>query len=291
MAAPLQGSGFLIANDRLTDAAFLLIQPSVSKTVPVGGIAMGSQTVLVWDPSMYVGAQIIVGTVQSSDVEVVTITATVPGVSFTAVFTNPHLVGEPIYGATFPVRNPTDQLFTQSEMLANLSTAQNDLLTDIPLLYFVADITVPPMAERTLLPSDCQFPVRVAYNQYPLKETSKVNLDGTNFLWTQQGLSEPTNYFRDKVPLQNIGIWPRAGNTTPLEVVYATRGPQVLNLADGFAVPDPITIYILYRTMAFAFSKDGEMRNPALAKYFQSRYDLGVKALKMYLDILNDPLA
>src|ERR1700733_7327151 len=166
MASPVIGAGFLLVNDRLTDAAFVLIQPSVNTVVPAGGIAIGAQVVGAWDPSMYVGAQIVVGFAGSADLEVVTITAVIPGTSFSAVFQNAHVAGEPIQGATFPVRSPSDQLFTQTEMLGYISTALNDFLTDVPLLYEIADIIVAPTQPSTPLPSDCQFPVRVAYNAY-----------------------------------------------------------------------------------------------------------------------------
>lgn len=288
MAAPVPGAGFLLVADRLSDAAYVLIQPSVNTSFPVGGIAAGSQLVGAWDPSMYVGAQIVAGAPGNVDIEVVTITAVNPGVSFTATFANSHVAGEPLFGPTFPVRNPVDQLFTQAEMLGYLSTALNDFLTDVPLLYEVADIDVGPTQQYTALPSDSQFPVRVAYAGYPLRETSQDNLSSYNWAWTQQGLSEPVVYFRDKIPLQTVGIHPRAGNTVPLEVVYAQRGAQTLGLADGFPIPDPFTLYPLYRCLSFAFSKDGEMRNPGLAKLFDQRYQLGVKVSKMFLDAMQD---
>ena len=37
---------------------------------------------------------------------------------------------------------------------------------------------------------------------------------------------EPAEYFRDKIPIQNVGIWPRMGNMVNLEVVYAQRQAQ-----------------------------------------------------------------
>jgi hypothetical protein len=79
------------------------------------------------------------------------------------------------------------------------------------------------------------------------------------------------------------------GNTVDLEVVYAQRQAQTMGWGDGFLVPDCLTQYILYRTLSFAFSKDGEARNPGLAKYFASRYQFGVKVCKMLIDIINDP--
>ena len=59
--------------------------------------------------------------------------------------------------------------------------------------------------------------------------------------------------------------------------------------ADGFLVPDPITVAILQRTLSFAYSKSGEGQNPGLAKYWAARYQTSVKVAKMLLDIINDP--
>lgn len=293
--APVAGVGYLCANDILTDCAFYLFQPSVNTTVPAIGISTGSQIVAVWDSAMYVGAQLVVGSIGSSDVEVVTITATTPGTSFTATFANPHTAGEPITGATFPVRQGEDAvpMFTQAEMLAYLSAAVNDFLTEVPLVYNVNEaVTVGPSQQNTALPADCMFPVRAAYNPgsglYPLRETSQSNLDSIDQNWSQAGVSTPQAYFRDKIPTQNIGIWPRAMNSVTLEVVYAQRQAQTLGLADGFLLPDPFLTYVLCRTLEFAFSKDGEMRSPALAKYFGQRYATGVKVATMVLDSVND---
>ena len=65
---------------------------------------VGLAAVPVWDRSMYIGAEILVG-VLGGDLEVVEVTAVNPGVSFTAVFVNPHVAGERLYGATFPVQS------------------------------------------------------------------------------------------------------------------------------------------------------------------------------------------
>jgi len=226
--------------------------------------------------------------VTGGNLEVVTVTGVNVGVSFTATFTNAHAAGEWINGATFPVRYPTDPLFNQAEMLSYISTATNDFLTDVPLAYNLADLTVTPSAQNTALPADSLFPVRIAYESYPLRETSQSNLDGMYPQWNQQGMSQPRSYYRDKIPIQNVGIWPRMGNTVNLECVYAQRQAATLGWGDGFIVPDCFTQYILYRTLSFAFSKDGESRNPGLAKYFAGRYQMSVKIARMVLDVVND---
>lgn len=292
--AALRGVGFLIVEHLLEDVSFALFQPYVNTTVPAGGIAVGTQTVAVYDPSMYAGAQLAVGEI-ANNIEVVTISAVIVGVSFTATFVNTHLSGEPILGATFPIRQTSDPLFTQGEVIQYLSTAVNDLLTDCPLVYAVNDaITVSPSEQNTALPVDCMYPVRVAYQTatgfYPLRESSQSNLDSMNYRWSQAAMSSPRSYFRDKVPFQNIGIWPRQGNTTGLEIIYAQRQTtSELNLADGFLLPDPFLVGVLYKTLSYAYSKDGESRNPALARYFQQRYEFFVKLCRMFLESIQDP--
>lgn len=288
MAQPTQGAGFLLVADILSDVSFSLIQNPVNTVAPASGIAKGSTTVLAYDPGMYVGAQVLVGAT-GLDLEVVTITAVVPGVSFTATFALPHAAGVPIYGPTFPVRQPTDPLFTQAEMLAYISTALSDFLTEVPLIYTVSNaVTVQYTTQNTQLPADSMFPVRIAVFGYPLRETSIPNLEAYDFRYNVQAAQKPLAYFRNDNPLQSFGVWPRINNDCPVEIVYAARSAQTLGLADSFPIPDSFVPIVKYRTLSFAFSKDGEARSPALAKFWQSRYDFGVKVAKMVLGVIED---
>jgi hypothetical protein len=298
MATAVAGAGFLILEDLAEDVSLSLFQPFVSVTVPAGGIAVGSQTVAVWDPSMYVGAQLVVGAVGGLDIEAVTITATTPGTSFTATFQNAHAAGEPIRGATFPVRQPTDPLFEQSEVIAYASTATNDFLSEVPLVYgIVENVVIPPSGQTAPLPSDCMVPARVAVSMsdgpYPLRETGQANLDAYDYRWSLQSqfYANPIGYFRDKIPVQYVGIWPSMPNTTNLEVVYAQRQAQTMSLADGFLFPDPFVQIVKWRTLSFCYSKDGEFKNPGLAKMWDARYAMGVKMARMILEMINDPSA
>lgn len=284
--APLAGVGYLTVNDILTDVAFALIEPSVNAAFTTN-ISAGLQTLPVFDRAMYVGAQLVAGT--GASLEVVEVTAVVPGTSFTAVFANAHNIGEPIVGATFPVQQPLDPFFTQEEMLGYVSQAVSDFLTDCPLIIALATVDVGPTAQSTALPADCMQPVRVGAYGVPLRETSQSNLDSMDYRWQQQAAVGPRAYFRDKTGLQQVGIWPRANNTTPLEVVYEQRGAQVVGLADGFIIPDPFLIYCKYRVLEYAYSKDGEQRNPGLAKYYAGRYGMGIKISKMFLEAVMDP--
>jgi hypothetical protein len=287
MAAPAAGVGYLLAGDILQDVAFSLVEPSVKTAFPAP-VTAGVQTVPIFDLAMYVGAQVVAGLYGDPNLEVVTITAVVVGVSFTATFANAHAAGVAITGATFPVRQPTDPFFTQAEMLGYLSQAASDFLTDVPLAVVVATVVVPPTAQNAPLPADCINPVRVANNSYPLRETSQSNLDSINYKWQQQAPAPPQAYFRDKVGLGNLGVWPRQNATTNLECVYNQRAAQAMGLADGFNIPDPFLLYVTCRVLAMAYSKDGEQRNPALAKYWESRYQLGVKISNVFLGVVND---
>jgi hypothetical protein len=288
VALPFVGVGYLVANDILTDVAYRLLEPVV-KTAFYNNVMAGSQTIPVWDPSIYVGALLLAGVLGTS-AEVVTVTAVVPGTSFTATFVNNHAGGEPIVGATFPVQNTAgDPFFTQLEMLTYLSNAVNDFLTRVPLVHNVTDaIVFGPTQQIQALPADCLVPQRVAVAGTSLRETSQSHLDEVDYRWNLQALAVPYTYYRDKVGLQNIGIWPRQANTVPTEIVYTQRGAQLMALGDGFLLPDPFLPIIKNRLLTFAWSKDGEQRSPGNAKFFDMRYEAGVKIAKMWLDIIND---
>lgn len=289
MASPFIGAGYLIANDILTDVGLKLLEPFVNTSFPAA-ITAGSQVIAVWDNSIYVGAQLVAGVV-GGDAEVVTVTAINAGVSFTATFLNPHGAGEPIIGATFPVQQgPGDPFFTQVEMLTYLSNAMNDFLLRVPLAYSISTtVQFPPAAQVQPLPSDCMVPMRVAVAQRALRETSQSNLDGVAPRWNSAAYAATRAYYRDKIGVQNIGIWPRQSNTVPTEIVYQQRGPALMGLADGFILPDPFLVPVKARVLETAYSKDGEQRAPAVAKFWNQRYENGVKIAGMMMELAMDP--
>lgn len=286
---PFIGVGFLVANDILTDISFRLLEPVV-KTVFYDDVMAGEQTILTADPSIYVGAQLLCG-VMGVSAEVVTVTASVPDTSFTAIFVNNHQGGEPIVGATFPVQQAAgDQFFNQMEMLTYLSDQVNDFLVACPLVYNISTaVTFGPTQQIAALPADCMTPARVGVASYPLRETSQSNLDGYNYRWNSAALATPQAYYRDKIGVQNLGIWPRQANTVPTEIVYTQRGSQLMGLGDGFLLPDPYLVIIKYGVLARAYSKDGSQQAPAIAKLFAQKYENGVKVAKVILDIAMGP--
>lgn len=295
MPIPVQGVGSLTVSDLLTDVSYKLFEPVVNTTVPAPGLAVGLQTVPVWDDSIYVGAQLVVGA-NTADVEVVVVVTVTTGTSFTAVFLNVHAAGESITGPTFPIQSVAgDPLFEQNEMLGYISEAMNDFLLRVPLVYAVTDsISMPPTTQFTGLPDDCMQPVRVAATftaagLYPLRETSQSNLDGYDYRWPRQTQGPPQAYYRDKIGLNQFGIWPVQHNTTPTEIVYAQRSAQLLGLGDGLLIPDPFTPIIKARVLSTAYGKDGEARSPGMSKFWGDRYETGVKIAGAILQVINDP--
>jgi hypothetical protein len=286
---PFIGVGFLTANDILTDVSYRLIEPVV-KTVFWDDIMSGSRTILTADPSIYVGAQLLCG-VMGLSAEVVTVTAVNPGVSFTATFQNNHQGNEPIVGATFPVQQAAgDQFFTQLEMLTYLSDTCNDFLVACPLVYNISTaVTFGPTQQIAALPDDCMTPARVAVAQYPLRETSQSNLDGYDYRWNSAALATPQSYYRDKIGVQKLGIWPRQANTVPTEIVYTQRGAELMGLGDGFLMPDMYLGIVKYGVLARAYSKDGAQQSPGMAKFWGLKYETGVKLAKVILDIAMSP--
>lgn len=287
------GAGYLTALDALCDASFQLFEPIVDTMVTAGGGGPGTVTLtLLSASSVYEGALLVVG-YGSSSAEVVLV-QTLAGNVITVTTANAHAPGDRVFAPTFPVQQPLNPLWTQGEMLAYLSTAANDFLAEVPLIYAInGNVSVPPTQQNALLPDDCMVPQRVAFKAtagpFPIRETSQSNLDAYDYRWQVSQPSQPLAYFRDKIPLQNFGIWPRVNNTAVFEVIYSQRQVPVMQLLDGFLFPDIFLPLVKYRLFSYAYSKDGEARNPGLAKYFSARYEFGVKVASLWLSAMSDP--
>lgn len=134
MANP--GLGYKTACDVLMEVSFHLLQPTVFTTITSltddGG---GVYTIGVNSTNaMYPGALVVVGW-KNVDAEIVSVTSVTDDTHFVATLVNTHSTGETILGPTFPIQQPTDPIFTQSEMLAYLARAQNEFLTAVPCYY------------------------------------------------------------------------------------------------------------------------------------------------------------
>ena len=140
--------GTRLVADLLAEISFHLIEPITVQTL-TASLNSGSAVTVTLDPTssltfpaaplppttyLYPGAQIILGW-QAASAEVITVIAVVSETEFTANLLNNHLAGETLFGVTFPTQQPTDPIFTQSEMLGYVAQAQNEFLTKTPLIF------------------------------------------------------------------------------------------------------------------------------------------------------------
>ena len=121
--------------DLMVEIGLRLIEPFVNTTLTAAVSPGSAVTVLVVSTtSLYVGAQVVLGW-HATDAEVVTVLTVPSATAFTADVANNHAVDETVFGATFPTQQPTDPIFTQSEILGYIAQAQNEFLTRVPLLF------------------------------------------------------------------------------------------------------------------------------------------------------------
>ena len=128
----LPGNGARTVNSLLSEISLHLVEPIVISSLSAG-VSPGLQTVAVANTNaMYVGAMLVCDT--GAATEVITLTA-VGANSITAVFANPHPLHAPLSGATFPVQQTTDPIYTQAEMIGYVARAQNEFLEAVPCIF------------------------------------------------------------------------------------------------------------------------------------------------------------
>jgi len=130
--------GKRLANDVLLEMSFHLVCPVVNTTL-AGPAALGSHAVLInsidW---IYVGCQLVVDVGVNAEVITVLALTNPPAPTITAVFTKTHGIGAVVTAATWPLQQPTDPVFTQSEMLGYLARAQNEFLQAVPCVFQIS---------------------------------------------------------------------------------------------------------------------------------------------------------
>jgi len=169
MAIP--GIGYRTANDVLLEIGFHLCSPNVI-TALTANVATGVQTAAVGTTNaMYIGALVVVDA-NTVNAEVVTVTAVVDATHFTGDFANAHSSGASVSAATFPTQQPTDPIFTQTEMLGYLSRAQNEFLTAVPsyFAFFQQNVVVGQIFQTT--PSTAIQIERIAASPFQQSITS-----------------------------------------------------------------------------------------------------------------------
>jgi len=132
----------------MVEIGLALIEPFTAQTL-ANSLAAGAAVTIALNPStettfpasplpatdcLYPGAMVVVG-YQQPDAEVVTVIEVLSDTQFTANVVNAHASGETVFGATFPTQQPTDPIFTQSEIIGYIAQAQNEFLAKVPLIF------------------------------------------------------------------------------------------------------------------------------------------------------------
>ena len=231
MANP--GNGYRTANDVLTEVSLHLVCPYVN-TVLTGAVGTGLQTVGVASlglpvNSIYVGAMIIVGAGAAREIVVVTATSPPPNPTITAVFANPHVPGDPVIGATFPLQAETDPIFTQQEMLGYLARAQNEFLQAIPCIYAVFKQTAIIGQIVQVTPGTSVELNRVACSQIANPITTLTRLGGlVTATFVDPHLQKVNNTFWVSEPADPTfeGVFQVASVPDPNTITYLQNSPN-----------------------------------------------------------------
>ncbi len=276
----------MIANDILEAVAVRLIEKNVSTTLTSAVAGPGAASPNVGSTkSMYVGAQVIVGS--SGTREVVTITAVPSATQFSAVFAFAHSIGEALVGATFSSGAPSHPLWTQSESLNALSESQADFLLQTRAIYSTAPETVLASQREYTKPSTAIRIEHIHLDNSALRYISQAELDLSQRTWSANNGQPPREWFEDRLDPNKYGYdrIPQVGGSA--ELWFSQRGPTTLALDTAMTGPDAFVRWVwpAYRwgTLSRLLSKSGEGADPNRAKYSQRRFEMWVALIQRWV--------
>lgn len=278
----------MLAADVLAKAARALMSYVVNTTLGTPVSAPGQATVTpVAMTSIFPGAILIIG-YGAQDQEPVTVSSTT-ATTFTATFANAHAPSEVVYGPTFPEGYPDKQLFTQAEMLAYATDAQNDLLLRTRMMVNVAAAPVESTQSLYPMPADAIWLERISVAGYALNEVTQTDLDLDSPSWRANTASAPQYFWQDGArQLANLGQGqyalspvPQVGNAARL--YYSQSFPGPLTMTTETLAPDMLCYIVKYGVLARAFIKDGEQCDPQRAKYCSKRAEWGARMVNLFM--------
>lgn len=115
-------------------------------------------------------------------------------------------------------------------------------------------------------------------------ETTQTELSMSDRNWRNEYVNTPTQWFEDRSGLYKWGVGNKPSSNFPCELLMSVRDTDTLTFLDGFLVPDLLVYILAYKTMQYAWSKDGVMQDQQRASYCGQRFDRGVAAVLRYLN-------
>jgi hypothetical protein len=127
--------------DLAAEVGMHLLEPYFLQTL-ASSVSSGSNRIVTLNAAspqpatsfLYPGALVVIGW-HGTTAEVVTAIQVTGDDTFTATLAGAHSAGEQVFSATFPTQQPTDPIFTQSEIISYIAQAQNEFLTKVPLIF------------------------------------------------------------------------------------------------------------------------------------------------------------
>jgi hypothetical protein len=277
MASLSNAGGSRRVIDVLAEMSYHLVEPVLNTTLVsfalqghgeggygVGGYGSSIVTGVVIDVPiefyLYVGANIILN-YQGDTEEIVTVTAVNYGTnSFSCDPINQHYPGEPVFGATFPTQAATDPLFTQAELMAYLSQAQNDFLTKVPLvLELFAPAPVSIGQQYQTLPAGVIELERVAIMSNPT-DTAQISQISMSFGTVTAILSAPIDW-TPGLDVMVLGCGNAVFDTAPGTTITIS---EVLNALGEWLVSWPTT------SMENTNAVGGVIQVPKMTRLYES---------------------
>lgn len=115
-----------------------------------------------------------------------------------------------------------------------------------------------------------------------LYEANQNQIAMQNPAW-QSDISTPRKFFEDRSGVYGWGVAPLPDTNYWAELLTSIRGSESLNLLSNLLVPDVFAYPVIFKSLAYALSKDGVQCSPSLTKFFNSRFDFLVMLADRYL--------
>jgi len=202
--------------------------------------------------------------ISNPDVSITSLTRT--GNLVTAITGSPHNLGQ---GSEFSIVSPTNNPLTDLSFLGAFSVKT------------ITNSTTFTYPQYTTNSSSTGGVVGLWTRMY---EVSQEELTMADRNWMVENQAVPTKFFEDRTGVYKWGVGSNPVSNFPVELLCAVRDSDTLLLTDGFLLPDMVIHGVKYKSLSYAFSKDGVQKDPSRAAYCDMRFDRIVMATQRWLD-------
>jgi hypothetical protein len=113
--------------------------------------------------------------------------------------------------------------------------------------------------------------------------TSQEELSIQNPFWRNQNITQIRSVYEDRTGNYQFGVDGKPATNLPIEILVSIRDTDTLAMTDGFLLPDPLIGGVKWKAMEYAALKDGEQRNPLVAKFAGMQFERWVRATERWM--------